>query len=227
MTLSVGIVCSDGVLLASDTLVEKTREFRYSSHLSKIETSANHVIAAACAGTETAPLAARLVVSEIDPGKFDSSTIIPELERTALKALRIEFGAIFDQLKEKGRAEQAKSLLLVATHGSIYRVEICSQPFVQRTFSGFEIAGDCTNAATFFLSRYLPELPAPRLLNDVRLIATHFIRMGATQNPTYVGGLELVEVTPNGIRKVPTDEVAALAAKSEQIDSKIKAMFGI
>jgi hypothetical protein len=51
--------------------------------------------------------------------------------------------------------------------------------------------------------------------------------MGATQNPTYVGGLELVEVTPNGIRKVPTDEVAALAAKSEQIDSKIKAMFGI
>ena len=151
MTLNVAIRCEDGILLASDTLVEYTKDFRYTSHASKIETAKQSGVAVACAGTGTAALAACLLVRHIDAGSFDPSNMAQDLERISSEAFRQEFGAIVDQLKDRGRAEQAKSLLLVATGNSIYRVEICSIPLVQTCLAGFQVAGDCANAATFFL----------------------------------------------------------------------------
>jgi len=81
--------------------------------------------------------------------------MLDELERVARLLFQQEFGAIVGQLKEKGHAEQVKSILLVATANAIQRVEICSIPLAHTCLAGFQVAGDCANVATFFLSHCL------------------------------------------------------------------------
>jgi hypothetical protein len=227
LTFQVGMVGSDGILLASDlkrTHVGMLRGiYRTSSNQQKIHIEGH--VAYCSSGDDLAEVAAQTFCAQAASGFVGDSEIHRRLVASAQEALTKEKGA-----KPNGLLSRRGGSVLFALRTADGRFQLwCLDviglaPTAQRVLNRI-INGDWGNAAGFFIERYFPERRRP--IQELRLLAAHTVLVAGRLNPAGVGGLEIVRCSSAGFEKLGEDEIAALTEASMRLDEDIGASLGV
>lgn len=213
VTFQIGIVGSDGVLLASDRLVTRLVPCRMTSRMEKIIVREDIGLAYCCSGDDDFAATMGIVM---DAHKANSSMPIDLRLSETLDEARV------------GRNTLGCGSILVAcltqNETQLWKFGLTTQirPDPPCRMRDRWIIGDETNTAIFFSEKYLPispQLPLERLLP----LAAHTILMAHEMNPTGVDGLDITLCTREGFRVLKEDELSHLARQSGNLDTYIRA----
>lgn len=91
---------------------------------------------------------------------------------------------------------------------------------------GYACEGDRSNSAGFFLERYVPS-GRNLLMENLVFIAAHTVLIAGSMNSRFVNNLELVTCTKHGCRRFPAEDLAKLLERSRQLDSDIALRFEV
>ena len=218
VTFQIGIVGSDGVLLASDRRYTRPGPVRTTFDADKIKISGN--VAYCCSGDDLTQIAA------------DDACLIWASKKTRSKESLVT--SIVDSLGKLEKWNIPGSILLAndaGSHVELFRVDIYSRatcPIVCQ-IDNRDYQGDGFNAAAFFVERYLPANNfKQRPLEQMKLIAAHAMLMASTLNPTGVHGLDIYLCrSRRPFEKLAQSEIEGLVAASQEIDSQIGRGLGI
>lgn len=227
MTMQVGLVGSNGIVLASDTRITREpagmttndigRAVRSASACSKMTFSDNGSIAVSCAeDLESACLVAEHIITDLTEEDLANPEAIADgIVRIAETTL--------SQEKQK-----VQCLIVLADHGgllfrlqfgqvdnknpnSAWRAE-CGQ-CLDRGF-----AGDVTNPSVYWAERYHCEfLPVEQLVP----LAAQLIVSAHLLNSASVGGLEIVLCQDSKIVPIPPERINELRRKASELDRTI------
>lgn len=216
MTLLVGMVASDGLLLAADkarvrsanneTQMDDKMLGRKITHLEK------HKVVYAVAGDELTDAFGIALLDALDNGsiEFDGG-----LERSLIAVVQrkiAELGHISGELIER--------TAMVVFYGApfpeaqLWRVRIRANPAATRV-DQIAIAGGEGNAARFFGSYYEPDLPIRRLLP----LASHIVLMGHRIDSLMVEGLDIATFDSDGFHLFTEDQKTPLRQRSKTLDA--------
>jgi hypothetical protein len=210
VTFQIGMVGSDGVLLASDRLVTRFIPHRATSEIVKIVVREDLGLAYCCSGDDSFANRVRIIL-DAHLGK---------------KAIPIEshLSEGIEVARRGGNLGQGSVLIAYLTPRKVYlyQLEMTQKPpdFACAVLDRWSI-GDQTNAAVFFSEQYLPKSPPPPVASLVSL-AAHTVLMAHARNPTGVGGLDITVCTMDGFYSLPEKELSALRQKSSALDSDIR-----
>ena len=223
MTMQVGLVGSDGIVLASDTKWTHPPKDRlssgkrYTSVGPKIEIHRAKNIAVCMAGDmQSARRIAKLIIQE---WKAEDSRY-PEdaLER------------IGQQVLQQDRSGAQCHVVVGASSPQLFSFEFCEledgwTPSIRRE-SGKFIAGDCANASTFWAERYCKVFQSLHLgVERLIPLAAHVVTSAASINNDGVGGLDIVICEKSSIRRLSEESISILMEKSEGWDRIIGDLF--
>jgi hypothetical protein len=235
VTFQVGIVATDGVILASDTRVTQIEgQALYSTAEGQrlFSTSEKIVVhdevprlAYCWAGDQ---LQSRIAHDFSDSARKEKSTLsfqqIRELLiRTATLALIALYPGYPHELPQGTLASPRKHTggsVLVAYPG-LSTVELWKLR-VDCTLDAFPVrdktaAGDTINPAIFFLEKYYRQDTIDKLLP----LAVHTILTAAALNPKDIGGLEIVTCRNERFERLPAERIAELTQFSQTLDRSI------
>jgi len=217
MTLLVGMVASDGILLAADqarvrpasndTQMDDKMLGRKITHLEK------HQVAFAVAGDELTDTFGVALLDALDAGlEFGGG-----LERSLEGAIARKIAEL--QAKDENRYEPMERTAMVAFYGSqvsepqLWRIRVRASPAASR-IDRIAIAGGEGNAARFFGSYYEPNLPIAKLLP----LASHIVLMGHRFDSLMVEGLDIATFDSNGFHFLSEKQKAPLREGSRRLD---------
>jgi len=188
VTLQVGLVGQDGIIMASDRLMSQHEGSGFSRlRTSKFIQGRNSICC--YSGDIIAEHAANNVRDLELTG--DKEEIRQELRESGDKAWR-DFGEPCG-LSEFGFPR--KVIVAIPTANSpLWLIEIYAQSTANPVYDRV-VAGDDKNTARHFVNNYLPYPPPP--ISKLIRLAAHVVLMGAKENASGVGGLEVVAI-PNG-----------------------------
>lgn len=233
MTLQIGLLGSDGVVLASDTLVVKTLSededlqpvdpIHVHQHEDKVVLNATQKVALAWAGNKPSR---EFIHSILDAFEIAWGKDYPDLSDLCKAAWQQEEGSRQSVLIDCTLivAKSGERGLYKATF-SRGRMDIL-QKRENLMLSGV-VAGHEANSACFITQRYLPkdELAPIRVL--VRL-AAHYIRMGAKINPHGIGGLSIHVCRGSGLfERLPETRISRLGRESKYLDELASNFFSM
>jgi hypothetical protein len=233
VTFQIGIVATDGVILASD---------KCARHRAGMGTGTD-------GGTQTP----KIFFPPEEPymayclsGDFDVIGAV----FTALSELRLRCGGIkqeqpeqFERLLHKAatalwekmygpivdgpsfECKHSPGSALVAYAGNLFRVNFANLPSANRV-EDKTIEGDAANSGAFFIERYWKRMDAEdRTIAKLLPITAHCVLMANRVNPTGVQGLEIAICRRE--RCEPLTDISRLEEFSEQLDSEIAKKFGL
>jgi hypothetical protein len=220
MTIQVGMVGMDGILLAGDTRWTKTpllinKAFaagRYGFSSPKIKINHERKMAISCAmDMETAGHLADEIFSGLKNEEFEQP-VLP-LEMIGRKVL-LSAG-------ERNNAH----CLVVLPNLKLFMVQFAMfngewAPFSQ-PMDTIAIAGDNVNASIFWVERYYQKLAIEKLIP----LAAHLIVCAHKLNTGTVSGLEVVLCTASSIRRLSDESIHELELKAEEWDKHIGELF--
>jgi hypothetical protein len=220
MTMQIGVVGTDGIVLASDTLwMREDTHFGAvlnTSNASKLRIDYQQGIAIACARSmETATrVAEELIRGCVDGQKSFASWRATETANQVLE-------------KAHPMRKEIECLIVAATpkpklfhlHYGILDPAIQNQAICEEE-SRKCIAGNRTNAACFWAERYCQYLPPQPIKRLIPLVA-HMIVSASVLNSAGIGGLEIVVCETSGIKRLSDDSTALLIAQSKEWDQEI------
>lgn len=193
MTLQVGLVGIDGIVIASDRLLQQWEtdgsNSGYSLSLTSKFEQGNGFIS--CASGDKL---SELVSSNICKVTWD---VIKHDVRAELKAVA---NATWENFVDAQYLSPAtRKIIVVCPDRSAWVIDASSSnaAFANRIYNKV-VAGDVKNTARHIINNYLPNDQSPLQLPVSKLIvpAAHAILMGGRENPSGVGGLE-VAIVPN------------------------------
>jgi hypothetical protein len=233
MTIQVGMVGSDGIVLAGDTRRTswETLSFnrpwsgsRVGQDRSKIQVSENKKIAVSSAlDLDTAERIAAAIVTRLD---ISDATLIQE---------RIQAIAnnVFNAHPKPDTGFQC--LVVVALNPrpklfSVVNVKVegeSEQTAVCREWPRLAIAGDTVNGAIFWAERYYNQYqPTNRKpIAQLKPLCAHLVVCARSLNTAMIGGLEMVLCTSSGVEFQLEDIIQQLAEKAERREEKIAEMI--
>jgi 20S proteasome alpha/beta subunit len=218
MTFQVGMVGTDGVLLASDTRMLRQEGCRTSSEIRKI-CQLEHPAMACCAAGDDHTMHIRDQFLSLR--RKDRSTPTNELlAQGANERWKFLYGDRSGQ-----PFQHSKGSILVAEYSrnipELWMLEFGESHFV--AFVGDKIlSGDAISPAAFFIERYYRSTAK---ISELLPLAAHAILMAARLNPTGVGGLEIVVGRDGQFQKLDEDEIAPFRTFSETLDTDIRNRF--
>ena len=226
MTMQIGMVGTDGVLIASDTLwmnSESTQyaNVRHTGNTTKIEIDYPKGVAIACArNMEVAGRIAKDLICEMGANDWDEPG--PRVESIANKTLgesseqRQEFQCTIITSSPEPR--------LFHLHAGIFKLQKgarCQQ------HSGKIIAGDMTNAAAFWAERYYPSTEPRRPIRQLVALSAHLIIAASALNSAGISGLEIVLCDASGIHRLSDESIRKLELQVAERDESIStSLFG-
>jgi len=195
MTLQVGLVGADGLVFASDRLLQQTdgqggRSVSYTSKFLE-----GDAVLCCWSGDSVSEHAANIIRdvrwSEISPEK---EAIRAELKRLGDHAL-----AEKEQTwKESGQPPPLFiRKVIVGCHDRLWLLEIQHPGSTANPIQDRIVAGDPQNTARYFMNKYANgsyRLSMDRLI----VLAAYVVLQGADENPKGVGGLEVVVIPKGG-----------------------------
>jgi len=223
MTMQVGMVGTDGIVIAGDTRWTMSPQLqlgqlhaggRYGYAASKFRFSVERGIVVACARKmERATHIATEVLTLSDEELKEPCDAICGI------AKRI-------RQRQTDNQDDAHCLIAIAKptprmflfqYGNVdgYLGEICYE--MHET----AFAGDIENAAIFWAERYY----RPTTVRELIPLAAHLVVSSARLNTATIGGLELAVCDANGVHRVPAESVKQLAQQSRDWDRIIGEMF--
>ena len=222
MTLQIALLGKDGVLIASDTRVLKTKlsgiePIQIYEHEDKVILNSPKTVAVAWSDNKPS---GGFILAALDA--FDSEW---GKESSSLSKLCWN---LWEKEKEKRQCEPIDCTLLIAKskEKQIYKarfsrtdpMEIVAKP--ESLMRSGLVAGNDTNSACFFIHRYLPK----ELVATGRLAkwAAHYILMGGKINPHGVDGLS-VHISKNGgvFKRLSERRLRQLESESNRLDGLI------
>lgn len=222
MTLQIGLVGKDGIVLASDKCMNELSRVRRSSLTSKIRHMENHGVAYAFAGDDCAVLVGQELEKWILRGNELRNDTKATLERVG--------NAVFRQEKRRIGArgtwtetDRRLTVVLYANPLELWQLSIRKNSIARR-YENKVIAGDEKNSAVFFSEQYYD---SSKTVAELLLLATHVMSMGHERNKDAVQGLEIFVVrhTPDGFTEVglvPENELEVLSNTSKALDTMIR-----
>lgn len=231
LTFQVGMIASDGVILASDTKLTTygppLDSIRSSSVTKKISIHPSGDAMYCWAGdARVGQLAVEFIprLLRIDPGVHDHCTINGELMDTA--------EVVTTQIRAASKPNSDKPIsgdLLIACRrsGSPELWRVGWDPFAYGTQMAVNfhilnkcVIGDVQNSGLFFLEKYWQ---SGRTIDELLLLAAHNVLMVGKLNPTGVDGLEIA-IWRNGGKPeaLSYNALNTLKTKSDILDSQIR-----
>jgi len=214
MTMQVGLVAEDGVLLASDTKwVEEDYGLTRAYHASKIKISADGAVAIAHA-------------RKMIPSGEIADRIIRELTDDDWKLQPVaSIQRITQDVIGKTNPRQDAHCLIVRTRPALCLFSLKTRempgetgwyPVCQR-MEMYEVSGHDTNLARYWLERHYYR----HAMQKLALLAATTITAAAKFNSAMIGGLEMVACDSTGCRRLSPEWTRELAAKAETVHASV------
>ncbi|MGA2168093.1 MAG: hypothetical protein ABSG62_07755 [Terracidiphilus sp.] len=217
MTMQIGMVGSDGTILASDTQwtrnIETLRNGRHIGQVirswtnrSKIKTN-GHMVVSCALDKKTADTTAEAILLRFN-GEAPEASI----------------QEIADSIPEAERWD-AQGLIVIPPF-QLFRFQLAMQegqwtPFCEPS-DGFDIAGDMGTPAIFWIHRFYHQfLTAEQLIP----LAAHMIMASHHLNTAGIGGLEIVVCKEGGNEFLPREETVKLQKAAWDRDKAIEKMI--
>jgi hypothetical protein len=224
MTMQVGMVGTDGVLIASDTQWTNSPRLRmdelwaggrtrFNAH--KVVINHERGIAVPRArGMETASHVANEIITNLSQEEWMYP--ISAIEALGAKALVVAEDKRDDAQCLIALVRPVPQLFLFQ-FGALHGVwgPICHK------MQSIGIAGDNLNSAIFWAEKYYKKLPVEQLVP----LAAHLIGAAHKLNNATISGLEIVLCTPSGIRRLSDESIHALELKTNEWDKSIGELF--
>jgi hypothetical protein len=215
MTLQVALVGIDGVVVASDRLLQQWEMDRthsgYSLSLSSKFDQHNDFVCCA-SGDKISELTSSLICQlNWDDAQADVKASLNAAAKDAWS--RFDNPAAFPPIIRK--------VIIICPDRSAWILDTTSHeaPFTNRILNKV-VAGDIKNTARHIINNYLPNDEAPLALPISKLIvpAAHAVLMGGRENPTGVGGIEIIVIPKTASPMVlPPELERRITAISERI----------
>jgi hypothetical protein len=234
VTFQVGMVGTDGILLASDTLCMQGQSpdgstIRSTYDTPKIQIDDEKGLAFCWAGDELGSVATQLITDKVDAtshGDF-KSFLRQSGQLSIIKARKIR-----ESLQSTWRLNNCTVLVVVriAQSVSLWKLvlidpegstpHIIADPIITKM-----VTGDQSSPAVFLAERYYPKvrkLP----VQDLVPLAAHTVLM-ASKFSSGVDGLQIALCRPSAFESLSNEKIAALVKHSQAMDSQIAATLGI
>jgi hypothetical protein len=226
MTMQVGMVGTDGVLIASDTKwAENNLPIRGSFDSTKFKIDHECGIAVSCAGSmNTATRLADEIVSE---SRRDVNWRSAPLGSPGCDTIQ-RIGERVLRASEEGRQNAQCIIAFTCPTVELWLFELARisgewgpvcQPITTKKF-----AGDTKNPAVFWAERYYRKMPIEKLIP----LAAHLILAASVLNSAGIGGLEIVKCNASGIHCCSDESIARLGSEAAELDNCIReSLFGL
>lgn len=225
VTFQIGMVGSDGVLLASDRAHTRPDSVRttFSAEKLTIISSESSAYCYCCAGDDYTQMIADRICRLEKPEHTSAKEFFLLKASLAFEKLRASFdaystgpsGSIF-----LACGSEYVDLIRISLHGK-------QDGLTVEKIDNRDFAGDGLNPAAFFIERYLPSGKYVKLpLEKLKLIAVHTILMASELNPVGIHGIDIV-LCPHGksFRELDLSEIEKLTQDSRKLDSTIADML--
>ena len=218
MTYQIGVVASDGVLLASDRLYSRFGQGAASTHSAdKIVVHQPLGLAYCCSGDDLSVA----VAQDICAGYPWPANVRDHL---TIAAQNVAINWKHKQMPGRG----GSVLFARKTNDAVelWRVQVSTPAFAERIDDRVP-QGDPSNNASFFIEHYLPIRNGYRKLplENLKFVAAHIILMAAHSG---VSGLEILLCRPDaGFYRLNEEEIDELKQKSAALDRTIQSSLGL
>jgi hypothetical protein len=228
MTMQIGMVGTDGVLLASDTLWMNTPRFqmaaaprpRETSNSSKIVIDHKRGIAISYANNmETARRMADEIIAGIGDDLLNGG-------KSPIGAI-VEIGDRILDSTEEVRRDVSGLIAFTIPNPKLFffgTALINNNPHPRtdcQPVTSKRIAGDNVNAAIFWSERYYERQPIKNLVP----LAAHLVVSAGKLKGSAVGGLEIVLCSRDGIAQLPQTTCERLESQANKWDTEIGRLF--
>ena len=218
MTLQVGLVGVDGLVVASDTLLQQVERSRSTGSISKFFKDIPGLICCYSGDTVAEGAASRIrrLWRDNPPAP---ETVQDELERIGEEAWveHNEHAARRGQPLNLGVARK----VMVACYDELWLLEIGPHSLAHRRPDRV-VAGDAENTAKHFINKFgtgCEHLP----VNHLIMLAAYAVIVAGEENPYGVGGLEVIVIPKGGQPVILTsDQNDELRKLSRNLDALIK-----
>lgn len=233
VTFQIGMLGSDGVLLASDTCVT------YGSHLEgsirrtepvrKIEIDRVKNFAFCWAGDDLGVLTAEAITATISEAAYgDFKAFLRICANTA-----VENSQALRRINPNRHFGACTFLIVAPTSGMVlWKLQVQNVPgqltimIDPKDLMGAKIfAGDQASVALFFTERYFPGDRKLRI-EDLVPLAAHTVLMAGKFNDG-VSGLQIVLCRPEGFQELSEEDIAGRLRWSAEVDSQIERLLEI
>lgn len=226
MTMQVGMVGTDGVLIASDTkLAENNLPIRGSFGSTKFKMDHECGVAVSCAGSMNT--AFRLADEIISESRQDEGWRFAPLGSSGCGAIQ-RIGERVLKATDTGREHAQCLIAFTRPSVDLYLFQLVKTGRewgpVCKEITTKKFAGDTANAAIFWGERYYRKMPIEKLIP----LAAHLIIAAGALNSAGIGGLEIVLCNSSGIHRLPDESISELGIKSSERDKSLgELLFGI
>lgn len=230
MTMQVGMVARNGIVLASDRKVTRDLTLDHERDAVclghdqlKIEYRPDQRIAISCADDLLAARAlAGRIMDELKDNRADEGVVINAIKRAA-REMFFE-GRRRVQCLIAVKCPEEWSLFKYSFLPNDQKNSSCEWNEMCEPELSYEFAGHPTNPAIFWASKYHDD----RLdVEKMTPIAAHLILCASVANSRTIEGLDVVQCTDDGIFRLGTDAIRDLKNKSEELEKAIRAHFDI
>lgn len=214
MTLQIGMVGTDGVVIVGDKKwYGEAGGYRETHHATKFKFDQQKGIAIACAEAEISRNIATRILEELQEKDYAS----PEY---ALQRIADGVGTGFRRFNVQ--IPQAHCLVVVSRP----KIRLFSLRLGLEGADGAEIedkrrAGDPGNLAMFFVDSYYGKRPIRQLV----FLGAHVVLTAPRFNSDGIGGLEILLCDRNGFQVIPETYLKKLRRKSLALEEKPKSAF--
>ena len=215
MTFQIGLIGTNGILLASDRRqiysISSTEQNPYAPNqpgeVSKFLWSANCDLICGFAGSPTSRDVARGLAESTSLGSLPNLPLESEVERIS---------------NERSQPMGPRDEIMIVRRSDISRIKLLSRwPHVTRLTDITEwiTTGDNSGPARFFLHHFYEK----RSIAELKRIALLTLTYASLENPSGIGGYEMWAVTSDGIELCPFEQFLAQADKARgEIESVVR-----
>jgi len=223
VTFQIGMIASDGILLASDRLAIKEVGLNIPKEpfeTEKIFVHADKHLAYCCAGDELASGVGRIIADTV---RVTDQDVRPMLLQCVKQGMETSPTCWF-----------GGSVLLVCGDPPfrLWRVQLNRNnqtgPEVRRVPGAYVTAGQECSYARFFLEQYLPKHRQAKLkAAELVPLAAHTVLTAGDLDPANVRGLEIVTCTNTGFERLPDSRIDELISFSTRLTVQIREELGL
>jgi hypothetical protein len=211
MTLQVGLVGTNGIVLASDKKAVVFEPSLHTSLESKILIDREKGLAGCCAGNEVSARVRREIFSNSHLLELEyPQSPIEELAAQIYKSIPLE---------EQAGGNPSDLLIVSLEHlKRLYHLRMSATQCTLWSKENKHIQGDLGNPASLFVEAYYRKKPIQGLV----FLAAHTILTANRLNPTAVEGLEVVKCSSEGFEIISEPKLKVLVARSRKAVAHMK-----
>ena len=220
MTIIVGMVGVDGIVLAADQRATRNaqREDEFDDHMGirKITHLEQHGVVFAGVGDDVTREAGKRLADGINTGVFRFANIERSLENIVVEIVAITHPCRFENKENRS--------LTIGFHGNkvskaqLWYAQIGPPPHCVYRIVGAAVSGAIGNRARFFDSYFRANLSVERLI----FLASHIVLNANRFDPAMIEGLDVAIFGRNGLRLLDETQKDALRVRSREFDNLIR-----